>query len=368
MYCARFVLKMAEQQIANALSHVVQELRIQSLAKHVRDYHGEGTQKFMNWLQDVDQLATSCDSERMCILATLTLGGPAGTFVTRTIKENPGITWQTLRQKLKERYSDLTDSFFAKERCRTLKQNKGESVQNYAERLLTAATEAYDEIQNPDVQKTLVEIFQKGVVEDHLARKMIRKQFEKLDAAVTFATEEQRANKTFDMCRKQQTPAEPMEIGIVRETEDTKQLQEIQENIKALTKQMERVSRQVNTRLQNYPPRRAHTVPPRFRDDASGNRPNQFDPVSSPLPASNTPPHVQRPSTAPAQASQQRATGPSRPEAARPRTSGPTGQHDITSGRHRFTTDGRPICSACGRIGHIMRFCRTRGQVNGQVN
>ena len=193
-------------------------------------------------------------------------------------------------KKLKERYSDLTDSFFAKERCRTLKQNKGETVQNYAERLLTAATEAYDEIQNPDVQKTLVEIFQKGVVEDHLARKMIRKQFENLDAAVTFATEEQRANKTFDMCRKQQTPAEPMEIGIVRETEDTKQLQEIQENIKALTKQMERVSRQVNTRLQNYPPRRAHTVPPRFRDNASGNRPNQFDPVSSPLPVSNPPP------------------------------------------------------------------------------
>ena len=54
---------MADQQIANALGHVVQELRIQSLAKHVRDYHGEGTQKFMSWLQDVDQLATPSDSE-----------------------------------------------------------------------------------------------------------------------------------------------------------------------------------------------------------------------------------------------------------------------------------------------------------------
>ena len=80
---------MTEQIIADGLKNVVQELRIQSLTKHVRTFHGEGTTKFANWLKDMDQLSPSIDSERMCILATLTLGGSAGSFVSRTLKSGP---------------------------------------------------------------------------------------------------------------------------------------------------------------------------------------------------------------------------------------------------------------------------------------
>ena len=47
-------LKMAEQMLSNALQNVVQEIRIQSLTKHVRAFHGEGTTKYTNWPQDMD--------------------------------------------------------------------------------------------------------------------------------------------------------------------------------------------------------------------------------------------------------------------------------------------------------------------------
>ena len=105
---------MAEQYITNAIKDVVQELRVQSLTKHVRSFNGEGAAKFSNWLKDMEQLSATCDETRMCVLASLTLGGSAGTFVARMLKENTQITWTDLKKRIKERYSDLTDPALAK--------------------------------------------------------------------------------------------------------------------------------------------------------------------------------------------------------------------------------------------------------------
>ena len=102
-------------------------------------------------LKDMQQLSSTCDSERMCVLATLTLGGSAGTFVARTLKENPRISWEELIKLIKTRYSELTDPFMAKEKCRRMQQRSGESVQNFAESLNTAALDAYDDIRLPHV-------------------------------------------------------------------------------------------------------------------------------------------------------------------------------------------------------------------------
>ena len=49
----------------------------------------------------------------------------------------------------------------------------------------------YDNINKLDGQKTLVEIFHEGVVDAVLAVNIIRKQFDNVDAAITFATEDQ---------------------------------------------------------------------------------------------------------------------------------------------------------------------------------
>ena len=235
---------MAEQLITNALKDVIQEIRVQNLTKHVRAFHGEGAAKFSNWLKDMEPLSASCDSERMCVLSTLTLGGSAGAFVSRLIKENPIMSWTDLKRKLKDRYSDLTDPAMTKERCRRLKQAKGESVQNFAERINTTAVDAYDEIQAPHAQEVLVDVFQKGVQDDRLARNLIRKKFKTLEEAVGYATEEQRTDRTFEMYRHAQK--EPMEVDVIQQKgEETQQLDQIQENLQRLFKQLDRVSRQV---------------------------------------------------------------------------------------------------------------------------
>jgi len=335
---------MAEQLITNALKDVVQEIRVQSLTKHVRTFLGEGTAKFINWLQDMDQLSASCDSERMCVLASLTLGGSAGTFVVRELKQNPRMSWQDLRTKMKDRYSDLTDPFVAQEKCRRLQQKRGESVQNFAERIRVTAAEAYNNIESRDVQRSLVEIFQKGVVEDRLARSVIRKKFESLEEAVSFAKEEQGAERTFEMYRHHQTPDEPMDVDVVREEgKETREMDKIQENIQKLSKQLDRVSRQINPRAQiQPPPRRSQTVPPHYP-------PRYPPPMPPPRPC---PPPSQRQNVAAPRTGMMPAARQTLPTPA------------PTAARYQWTHDGRPICAACGRIGHVHRNCRVGRQLN----
>ena len=334
---------MAEQSITLALTNVVQELRIQNLSGHVRAFHGEGSQKFKNWLQDMDQISPSLDSERMCILATMTLGGSAGKFVTRTIKEVERITWQILRQKLQERYGEAVDSYLAREKVRKMKQQKGESVQNYAERLLAAATDAFEDTESTDVQRTLVEIFQGGVMEDGLAKGLIRKQFHNLDAAVTYATQEQQASRTFEMCRS--AKPEAMGVDVVQATDET--LTKLQTNIENLTKKVDQLNRQVsgqNRHRNNYTPRPRGDAPPPFdprRPPPSGPPPQPMhgQRLSATLKPGMGPNTVERQVTYGTRPYQWVQFGP-------PRTA------------HRWTKDNRPICSTCGQPGHMRRECR----------
>ena len=54
--------------------------------------------------------------------------------------KNPQISWNSLKIRIKEGYSELTDPFIAREKCRHLKQKK-ESVQNFAERTNVTASD-----------------------------------------------------------------------------------------------------------------------------------------------------------------------------------------------------------------------------------
>lgn len=309
-----------EAQLTSVLKDVVQEIRIQSLTKHVRQYHGEGSAKFTNWLTDMDQLATTCDSERMCVLATLTLGGMAGTYTARVIQENPGIQWADLRKKLRERFSEV-DAYMARERCRRLRQNKGESVQNFGERLLAAAREAFDNVNEPEVQQILVETFQKGVSDDRLARKLIRKRFDTLERAVEFASEEQVAERTFEMYRSRQAPEEPMEVDVVQTPGTEESLGAIQKSIQELNSKLERVAKQVR-------------------------RPNKGTPPVHQVPLQQTP-------------SVPKGPGPDFTVPPPPFVPAP-----VAATKYRWTDDGRPICAACGRIGHVQRRCRFQKRGN----
>ena len=366
---------MTEQFFTTALKDIIQEIRMQNLTKHVRTFHGEGTAKFQNWLTDMDQLAITIDSEKMCVLATLTLGGLAGTFVSRYMKENPQTQWQTLRAKLRERFSDAADLAYAQEQCRRTRQKKDENIQNFAERLRTAAADAFDNLASPDTQRTLVEIFQKGVQSDYLSRQIIRKKFTNFEQAVDFAVDETRADRTFQLCRDRPAPQEPMDVDAVR-TDD--KLDQLRTDVDRLTKQLDRMTRRPHH--PSNPPRapfRPQSAPPRFRQVPSHpqsrghitQRPHHItqrpptsaahmtyvpDAASAPPPQPPSNPYRQQYQPGPAAAGFQPTPYQHPPPATDP---SPASAH-ATRTPYQWTHDGKPICAACGRVGHIRRQCR----------
>ena len=166
---------MAEQTLVETMKDISMEIRVQGLTQHVRSFSGESSNKFHDWAKDMDSIACTADDKRMRILATRTLSGPAGKFACRLITQNPNIRWLELRRQLRDRYSDLKDPYCAREKLQKVRQKKGELIQNYSERLQDVASEVFDDPSSADSQRTLVEVFQKGVSDDRLARALIRK-------------------------------------------------------------------------------------------------------------------------------------------------------------------------------------------------
>ena len=246
-----------ESHVTAALQSVVQEIRVGALTKHVRNYHGEGTSKFYNWLSDMDQLSNTVDSDRMCVLATMTLGGTAGLYVGRLT--NTPITWKDLRQKLRERFGEADNPRLSKEKLRNTKQHKGESVQNYAERLRAAAKDLFDDIDSTDAKDVLVDTFQRGLRDDKLARQIIRKNCKDLDSAEKAALKESQTDKMFHLYRRDGDTEEPMDVDAVHRDE----VAELRKKVSELQKQVEETKRTPSR--QQHTQNQQQTNTPRFR-------------------------------------------------------------------------------------------------------
>ena len=87
-------------------------------------------------------------------LAISTLTGPAADFLWRIIEHTPEVTWNQIKDALKQRYSDISDVLYARWSMRGLVQTKTESVQNFGERIIAVAREAYpgQDLNDPTIQ------------------------------------------------------------------------------------------------------------------------------------------------------------------------------------------------------------------------
>ena len=203
------------------------ELRQQGVCQNIRTFSGEGSEKFQNWATDIERARTQLNAsdERSRVLALQTLSGPAADFCTREIQENPQITWVTLKKKLSNRYNDMADLQYARQKLRRMVQTRGESVQNYYERIMTVAASAFGLAERKDrhVQQQLIEYFVDGLRDDNMVRKLIRQKPETLERALEMATNEQQTNKSFDLRRGQAKDAPtPMEVGVVEHFKDSR--------------------------------------------------------------------------------------------------------------------------------------------------
>ena len=207
-----------EDLLTKEFTRLRMEFRAQGAANNIRSFSGEGSEKFLTWLKDMERVLTQLQAEgddsRAHALALQTLNGPAADFVTRLLQEDPHMTWATLKEKLGERYSDMADLAYARQKLRRLLQAKGESVQDFHERLLTAAQNVYgSEKMNLDyIQDQLIEYFIDGLQEDMMAKRLIRLRPKTMEDALKSATAEQQAQKTFELRRGSTREEVPMEV------------------------------------------------------------------------------------------------------------------------------------------------------------
>ena len=76
-------------------------------------------------------------------MAYQTLSGAVSGFIQRYIQANPDNTWQQLKEQLSVRFSDVTDRQMALSLLRSVRQKAGETIQVFAERILSLAEMAY---------------------------------------------------------------------------------------------------------------------------------------------------------------------------------------------------------------------------------
>ena len=222
--------------VSRQLNNLCLELKLAQVAPHIRHFNGEGHHKFLDWCKDMDKCKVQCggDDDRMRSLALATLTGPAADFLLRVIESNPQVTWNDIKTVLKQRYSDLADVQYARQSLRTLKQSQNESVQNFGERIMAFAREAYptQNLNDPTIQGQLVEVFADGVKDSSIVRRLIRKKPVDLDGAIMVAAEEQQALKSFELSRSAHRE-EPMEVDALHEKTGV-----LEKQLKTLSRQM----------------------------------------------------------------------------------------------------------------------------------
>lgn len=206
--------------LQNAFHNIQMELRAGRMGKRIPDFNGDGSRRFKEWLADIERIAGALNADDATIKALCfeSLKGSAAEHFARVNRNHPNAQWRDIRRALVAQYSDAGDSHIAIQRLRQIKQKRGESIQSFAERIRTLGQEAYPNQQgnNPLVQDSLIEALIDGVVDDHIARKLIRERPDDFEDAVVRAIREQQASKHFSMRRNVYARnEEPMDVNSV---------------------------------------------------------------------------------------------------------------------------------------------------------
>ena len=147
-------------------------------------------------------------------MAYQTSSGAVSGFIQRYIPANPDNTWQQLKEQLSVRFSDVPDRQMALSLLRSVKQKTGETIQVFAECILSLAEMAYLNQGGDAVERQLIDIFVDGITNDSLKMKILRDQQHTLQGAIAIATNEQNLRVRVQMSHShaQSSCPEPMEV------------------------------------------------------------------------------------------------------------------------------------------------------------
>ena len=180
------------QNVRAELANVSNALAAQGISSIVSRFDGNA-KNFREWIKSIEKysMLTGVDDARRKLIAYQTSGGAVSGFIERYMTQNPNHNWGQMKAQLAVRFSDVTDGQMALSLLRQCKQNVGESIHNYAERILSLAETAYDNQGGDPIERQLIDIFVDGLNNDQLKMKILRDQPATLQGAVAVATNEQ---------------------------------------------------------------------------------------------------------------------------------------------------------------------------------
>lgn len=199
----------------------------QGVAQVVSPYDGDPS-TFKEWVKSIDKYAVLANipAPRVKLIAYQTSRGTVSDFISRYLNDNPGDNWTTLKGELALRFAEVTDSSHAFMLLRKLKQKPRESVQVFAERLLSLAEEAYQNMGDgaqAAIEAQLIGFFIDGLNENYLKMKVMRDNPRNFRLAVATAMNEQNLHKRFSLRvgerqdkRVNDRVEEPMDVDHVR--------------------------------------------------------------------------------------------------------------------------------------------------------
>lgn len=196
------------QDLATQLRQVSTAVGTQGVGQVVQKFDGS-TKEYKSWIKSIEKYATltGLDDERKKMVCYQTAVGPVSDFIHRFMNENQDCAWGVLKTALSTRFSEVQDAQHATYLLRNIKQNLGENVHTYVERLLTLAEDVFQvQAHGPQqaanlavIERQLIEYFIDGLSENFLKLKVMRDAPVTLQAAVTSATNEQNLRTRFNL-------------------------------------------------------------------------------------------------------------------------------------------------------------------------
>ena len=199
--------------LTQELTNVSQALTAQGISNIVLRFDGN-PKNYREWIKSIEKYAVlvNVPEARKKIIAYQSSGGAVSGFIQRYMTANPDNTWAQLKEQLAVRFSDVTDAQMALSLLRRVKQKQGESIQNYSERILSLAEEAYNNQGGDAVERQLIDIFVDGLTNDQFKMKILREQPNTLQGAVATATNEQNLRARVQMSHQGPNTPTSMEV------------------------------------------------------------------------------------------------------------------------------------------------------------
>ena len=203
----------AFQDLRLELNNVTQALTTQGISGVVNKFDGN-PKHYREWIKSIEKYAVlvNANDERKKLIAYQTSSAAVSGFIHRYMQANAGHTWDQMKQQLATRFSDVTDAQMALSLLRQVRQKQGETIQNYAERILSLAEDAYDNQGGNAVERQLIDIFVDGLQNDQLKMKILRDQPNTLQGAVVVATNEVNLRTRVQLSHSASSKEQPMEV------------------------------------------------------------------------------------------------------------------------------------------------------------